>query len=71
MPKMSGSEAAQAALKQYRLATGTHDAIGTVITDLMTDLMHLAMREGLDPAALTEQAHCHVVAEIYQERQAA
>ena len=71
MPKASGSEAARAALAQYRLATGTRDATGTTITDLLTDLMHLAIREGLDPAELTEQARRHFLVEVHQERQAA
>ncbi|WP_371652888.1 MULTISPECIES: hypothetical protein [unclassified Streptomyces] len=65
-------EAAQAAVEAYVSEFPTGDGeytepVETQISDLLTDLLHLAAAESLDPDVLIERALMHFYAEQAEE----
>jgi len=59
---------ANAALTEYCRVKGEPlDSLETGIIDLMTDLMHLARREGLDAFNLSRPAQVHFLIELESE----
>ncbi len=64
----SRAQRANAALAEYcRVKGEPFDSIETGIIDLMTDLMHLARREGLDAFNLPRPAQVHFLIELESE----
>ena len=59
------TELAEIVLTEYqRLKREPLECLETSITDLMTDLLHLAHREGLDGLVLSKMAQMHFEAEV-------
>ncbi|HLJ26584.1 MAG TPA: hypothetical protein VKY85_07725 [Candidatus Angelobacter sp.] len=60
----------QAALDAFAEASGTKDDMGytdevpTILTDLLADLMHYCRREGLEFAAIMQQAQAYHADEV-------
>lgn len=64
------AQRAKAALAKYcRIKGEALDCLDAGITDLMTDLMHLARREGLDGFQLSRTAQGHFLVEEETESQ--
>ena len=64
------AQRAKAALAKYcRIKGEPLDCLDAGITDLMTDLMHLARREGLDGFQLSRTAQGHFLVEEETESQ--
>lgn len=60
----SRTQLAEAILAEYcRLKGEPLDCFETGITDLLTDLMHLARQEGLDGFSLSRMAQMHFLVE--------
>ena len=63
------TENARQALDQYCRSKGEPlDTLETGIIDLLTDLLHLARREGLDACRIGQTAQIHFVVEIEKAR---
>lgn len=64
------AQRAEAALAEYcRIKGESLDSLETGTIDLMTDLMHLARREGLDGFQLSRTAQVHFLVEEETESQ--
>ena len=64
-------QSARAALDAYLRVQGSSGERQFEIIDLVTDLLHLAAHEGLDPKAISAKAELHLHAETGQSRLAA
>jgi hypothetical protein len=71
MTMTSESKDALTALTAYREATRSRGPQHVTIADLLTDLLHLAEREGLDALSIANQSRRHFLAEASQKKRAA